>query len=779
MRSIAFCLALLCGLLLIPGGETEAAEIHADGVTCSLADAIVAANSDTATGGCPEGDFGADTIVLDADVTLTGPDAGSTNQGGGQAGLPDITDDLTIRAGLGRVIRSSLGATCSAAGLGFRFFNLEAGSLVLEGLSFEEGCFVASANGFGGGIATASGTELTLVDVTVRDHHTLGTGVNFDGGFLHSRSSQVVIEGGVFEEITIAVFNLRGGVIFGESFSGPIALRGVAFRDLDVEGENTFQGGVLATSTDTEVSGCSFTDLEMRSSRSFQGGVLYASNSSFVSFILDGSSVTDLVASGNGVQGGALYTNQQTQIRNTVFARIQAISLSGCSGGAVYSTSSGDPLLDRVVVAETLCQGAGFAEGGGLFSSSPDTVVLDSLFRDNQARFGGPTSNGRGGAILAFDGVRIERSTFLGCGVSPLDSAAAGDAAGGALWISDEVTLRNVTVADSSARAGDGQGQERSGGSARGGAIFYGEQSGGRLDAAHLTLTGNQAIAGDADPGLTDGDAEGGGLYIAASDELAISNSIVSGNTITRAEEDPLAEDCFAAGVVSSSGYNLVLEPDATCEFAAFGDIVGLDPELYPVADYGCYGTLPDGSCLPTAAIDQTSWAVDWGSCGESGVFDDARGQLRREDVVGVPNLADACDAGAFEARDGDEDGVTDAADLCPAVADPDQADGDLDEIGDACDLCMGDNATGDSDGDRVCDGSDVCPGFDDGADEDGDQVPDGCDLCFGDDATGDGDDDGLCADVDCDDGDPANACPIFVDGFESGDTLAWSASVS
>ncbi len=40
----------------------------------------------------------------------------------------------------------------------------------------------------------------------------------------------------------------------------------------------------------------------------------------------------------------------------------------------------------------------------------------------------------------------------------------------------------------------------------------------------------------------------------------------------------------------------------------------------------------------------------------------------------------------------------------------------------------------------------------------------------------GDGDD--LCADVDCNDGDPTNACHIFSDGFESGSTSAWSSVV-
>lgn len=51
--------------------------------------------------------------------------------------------------------------------------------------------------------------------------------------------------------------------------------------------------------------------------------------------------------------------------------------------------------------------------------------------------------------------------------------------------------------------------------------------------------------------------------------------------------------------------------------------------------------------------------------------------------------------------------------------------------------------------------------------------VGDACDACTGNDASGDGD--GLCADLDCDDEDPDNLCPLFADGFESGGTDAWS----
>ncbi|MEO1368613.1 MAG: DUF11 domain-containing protein, partial [Acidobacteriota bacterium] len=108
--------------------------------------------------------------------------------------------------------------------------------------------------------------------------------------------------------------------------------------------------------------------------------------------------------------------------------------------------------------------------------------------------------------------------------------------------------------------------------------------------------------------------------------------------------------------------------------------------------------------------------------------------------------------------NDADADGVCDDVDNCPMDANPSQSDSDNDGSGDACDLCFGDDATGDSDSDGVCD--DI-------------------DFCLGDDLTGDADMDGLCANIDCDENDPTNACLVFIDGFESGDTSAWSAEIN
>lgn len=89
---------------------------------------------------------------------------------------------------------------------------------------------------------------------------------------------------------------------------------------------------------------------------------------------------------------------------------------------------------------------------------------------------------------------------------------------------------------------------------------------------------------------------------------------------------------------------------------------------------------------------------------------------------------------------DSDGDGVADAADNCPAAANPDQADNDADGQGNACDPCPQDAATNtcsqpnpdDADGDGVNNSFDNCPAASnpDQMDNDGDGKGNVCDLC-------------------------------------------------
>jgi hypothetical protein len=103
------------------------------------------------------------------------------------------------------------------------------------------------------------------------------------------------------------------------------------------------------------------------------------------------------------------------------------------------------------------------------------------------------------------------------------------------------------------------------------------------------------------------------------------------------------------------------------------------------------------------------------------------RANVGQEDTDG--DASRPCDNCVGPGTDTDGDGVPDAADDCPDVADPAQTDGDGDVIGDACDNCpaVANPMQADGDGDDVGDACDVCPS---GADTDGDGACDAADNC-------------------------------------------------
>jgi CSLREA domain-containing protein len=166
---LAAVVALAAAGLVVEAGVARAATItvttFADqlntGGPCSLREAVRAANFDTATGGCPAGQSGRDTIVLRAgfyQLTRAGADNDGTN------GDLDFVDDATVRG-------AGPGLTVVDSNVPDRVFHVLGGvTVTIAGMTVQGG-FAP----FGGGLL-ADGGRLTVSNANVVDNSSADDG---------------------------------------------------------------------------------------------------------------------------------------------------------------------------------------------------------------------------------------------------------------------------------------------------------------------------------------------------------------------------------------------------------------------------------------------------------------------------------------------------------------------------------------------------------------------------------------------------------------------------
>ena len=147
-RALLRLLSIFC-VAVLHSSFVHAADIDV-GASCSLADAITAANTDAAVGGCEAGD-GADTIILTADVIL-------------DERLPRLVTNLTIQ-GNGHMISGDNS---------FPIFDAIEGDILLHNLTLAEGKGLA---GGGGGAVDLGGTaQMTIRNSSLIDNQARGWG---------------------------------------------------------------------------------------------------------------------------------------------------------------------------------------------------------------------------------------------------------------------------------------------------------------------------------------------------------------------------------------------------------------------------------------------------------------------------------------------------------------------------------------------------------------------------------------------------------------------------
>lgn len=142
------------------------------GPACTIRDAVTAANTDAATGGCAAGTFGVDTVQLPANAlfAFTAPD--NVDDFNGSNALPVVTGDLVLEGNGATLARTGacVGNNVQEPGE-FRFLRASAPSLTVRDLTFRGGC----ADGFGGTGGALAGTALaTLLERVVFEDNRTG-----------------------------------------------------------------------------------------------------------------------------------------------------------------------------------------------------------------------------------------------------------------------------------------------------------------------------------------------------------------------------------------------------------------------------------------------------------------------------------------------------------------------------------------------------------------------------------------------------------------------------
>ncbi len=360
---------------------TTTSDVVASDGLCSLREAIVAANTDSAFHGCPAGS-GADTVVFSpglpqpATFVLTRSGA---NEDAASTGDLDVVGTLTINgAGLENTILDGNG--------GDRVFDIQPGAHVtISGVTIRNG---DPGAGLGGGIKVLG--ALTLSNSSVESN--LGSGISNVGGSLTLSNVKVTNNSGDYgiRNQNQAVFSFVGGLVSGNQGGGIYnATSSATLSALSIV-NNTGGGGVYNM-------GASLTHLTMSQSTvmtntATSGGGIFNEG---VGALID---IYNTRISGNqaSAAGGGVFNNGIMTINSSLIDHNQARSggaiehfggtlhlandtlsgnTAGDNGGGLYNL--GNATLTNITLSYNMASGPG--TGGNIFNDEGQLAIVNSL----------------------------------------------------------------------------------------------------------------------------------------------------------------------------------------------------------------------------------------------------------------------------------------------------------------------------------------------------------------------------------------------------------------
>jgi len=384
------------------GLSAQAATINVGG-GCSLVDAITAANSDTATGGCPAGS-GADTIELESSTTYI-PTNLFNNADDGNSSHPSISSEIIINGNGSTILR-----------VGGRVFHVAEtiGSLTLNELIISFGTDTTACSEGRGGAVLNRGT------LTINNS-------NVGGSYMHIMDCAQVQGGGIWNSGTLTLNNsaVNGNTAFASRPTG--SWRG---DDIDESGSGggIWNSGTLRLSNST-----------VKGNKTHQsGGGIWNSGT----VMLINSTVEDNSASGK-------YAYEPYPIHTEYDSWKRTVG----SGGGIWNSGT-------LTLINSLVRGNKTDNGGGGISNSGTLTLSNSTITDNSAfgfyrhsfrkiiswfpyrelEFDGNTPKGSGGGISNSGTLTLTNSTVVGNDVK---------VSGGGIKNSNSMTLLNSIIANS------------------------------------------------------------------------------------------------------------------------------------------------------------------------------------------------------------------------------------------------------------------------------------------------------------------------------------------
>ena len=405
--SLAIVQAMACGSTAAYAANitvTNATDTPTAG-TCTLREAINAANTDAIVGGCPTGEAGTDTINFDNSLS------GSKITLGGTELL--VNSDLTIDGDLNNDGTPDIEINAGGSSRVINVYTGIAGPTVnfnLDGLTISGG---DAGTSNGGGIASYPSNNITISNSTISGNTTTsggkGGGVSSSNGGLTVTNSTISgnsVEsggGGIFSyngTVTVTnstlsnnIANSQGGAMY--AYSGNLNITGSTLSGNTAPG-SAFSGlGGRAAAILTNYANVSLTNSTVSNN-------IANDKAGAISTEYGNVTLTDSTLSGNtaGTDGGAISTRYGTiSLTDSTLSG----NTAGTDGGAISTRYGTISLTDSTLSGNTA------STEGGAISTSYGTINLTN------STLSGNTAGTQGGAIYTdYGNVNLTNSTLSG-----------------------------------------------------------------------------------------------------------------------------------------------------------------------------------------------------------------------------------------------------------------------------------------------------------------------------------------------------------------------------